>query len=124
MKVAYRFLYLCAIVFAFTSFKPLGGNKAAYKAHFRGTILFAEGKYKNAEAHFRKAYDRIPENFNFAMALALCMGQNGQPDKGISLLQKSSRLISPLDPEYTQKLTLSYFFEGMIQTYSKYCLKV
>lgn len=103
---------------AFTSFiRPFGGKKAAFKAHFRGTILYGEGRYSKAEPLLRKAYESIPENFNFAMALAMCMGQTGDPAKGIELLKKSSRLLSPRDPEYKQKKVLSHFFEGMIHIY-------
>ena len=119
MKSVSRILLLPLLILTFTSFKPFGGGKAAYKAHFRGTILYTEGKYKSAEAQFRKAYESIPENFNFAMALAICMGHNGNPDKGISLLKSSSQQLSPHDPEYEQKLVLSLFFEGMIYTYAQ-----
>lgn len=118
MKMLGRLLFLATLIALLTSFKPLGGSKAAYKAHFRGTILYAEGKFKNAEAHFRRAYESVPDNFNFAMALAVCMGHNGQPDKGIKLLKKSSRTLSPQDPEYDQKKVLSHFFEAMIQIYA------
>lgn len=111
------------MLFCTSFYKPIRSKKAAFRAHFRGTIYYSEGRYTKAEPLLRKAYQTIPDNFNFAMALAMCIGQNGNPEKGISLIKSSSRKLSTRDPEYHQKKTLSCFFEGMVQSYAGHYYK-
>lgn len=100
-------------------FLPSSGNKqkAAFKAHYKGMVLYGEGHYQRAAGKFEEAYQAIPGNYNFALSLAVALSRIGRAAEGLSLLEKCSGLLNAKDPEYFQKLAYQHFFRGMIMMY-------
>ena len=93
-------------------------DKQAYRLHYQGSLLYAEGKYRQAGNNFERAYRLFPENFSFALAHGLCLGRLGDPATAKTILEKARRLISPNDQERQQKLALATFFLGMSFSYA------
>jgi tetratricopeptide (TPR) repeat protein len=93
-------------------------DKQAYRLHYQGSLLYAEGKYRQAGSNFERAYRLFPENFSFALAHGLCLGRLGDPATAKTVLEKARRMVSPTDQERQQKLALATFFLGMSFSYA------
>lgn len=94
-------------------------DKQAYRLHFQGSILYGEGKYRQASANFARATQLFPENFSFALAYGLCLGRLEETGKAQKILQAASRLVPEKDPERAQKMALLTFFKGMVLSYGQ-----
>lgn len=97
---------------------PKEAGKAAYRSNYQGAILYAEGKFILARKQFQRAYEKAPENFQFALSYGLSLGRTGRHQKAISVLAKAQRLLSPDDPEYALKSALCSFYQGASFLYS------
>ncbi|GEM_PF-528275 len=97
---------------------PPPPDKQAYRLHYQGSLLYAEGKYRQASGHFERAYQLFPENFSFALAHGLCLGRMGEPGTAKNVLEKARRLVASNDQERQQKLALATFFLGMSYSYA------
>ena len=112
--------YLLGALAFFLPLKPdIGGQKAAFKAHYKGTLLYNEGHYQRAVQQFDKAYQTIPENYNFMLSLAVGLSRVGRGTEGLNLLRKGGAQLSAKNPAHAQKLAYRYFFEGMILSYTR-----
>lgn len=121
MKHIYRIL-LGSIILLFTggtSPQPVRSIKSAYEHHYKGSLYYKEDRLNKAEYHFRIAYNTVPDNFAFALSLAVCMGRNGDPEDGLKILQRGSAGLDRKDPEYEEKRALKAFFQGFLQCYAK-----
>lgn len=97
---------------------PFGDQKAAFKAHYKGMLAYSEGHYRQAVRQFESAYAIIPQNYNFALSLAVGLSQAGRGIESLDILSKAEAQLSKQDPEYEQKLAYHYFFKGMVFTYA------
>lgn len=111
------FPWALLLFLAITSFSTGGGQKEAFKAHYKGMVLYGEGHYQRAVGKFEQAYHAIPGNYNFALSLAVALSRAGRATEGLKVLDKCSGLLRDKDPEYTQKLAYQQFFRGMILMY-------
>ena len=107
------------LVFALCSSMFLGGGKEAYRNYFLGSYYFAEGNFGQAEGHLRRAYQLHPEQFNFALAYALSLGQQGKTDPALEVLGKGKALLRPQHPDYAHLASLQHFVNGMIFLYGQ-----
>lgn len=115
----YKRLYIPLALLLIGSFSmPFGGQKEAFKAHYKGMLLYGEGHYQRAVRQFEEAHHIIPGNYNFALSLAVGLSRVGRATEGLSLLSKAAGLLSERDPEYLQKLAYQHFFKGMILSYA------
>lgn len=94
-----------------------GGRKAAYRAHYEGTLLYSEGKYRRALGQLQRAYTLLPDNASFALALGLVQGRQGNIQEATNTLQKARQLIPPHAPDAAQQYSLVAFFTGMAYLY-------
>ncbi len=92
-----------------------GRQKAAFSAHYKGMLHYAEAQYSRAVHQFEKAHRIIPDNYNFNLSLGLALSRVGRLDEGLQLVNKSKRLLSPNEPDYEQLLATRSFFLGMMQ---------
>ncbi|GJM31774.1 MAG: hypothetical protein DHS20C18_07750 [Saprospiraceae bacterium] len=90
----------------------------AYRLHYRGTLNYSEGNYQKAVGYFRRAYGLAPDNFSFALSLAVSLSRVGKGDESLKVLHEGERYLLVHDPEYPQKLAMKTFLEGMIYCYS------
>ena len=112
-------LYIPLTLLVITSFAgPFGGQKAAFKAHYKGMLLYGEGNYQRAVRQFEEAYHIIPGNYNFALSLSMALSRVGRATEGLSLLSKAGGLLSERDPDYLQKQAYQNFYRGMILCYA------
>ncbi|MCO6490015.1 MAG: tetratricopeptide repeat protein [Phaeodactylibacter sp.] len=102
---------------AVLSLSTPGGHKAAFRAHYKGMLLYGEGHYQRAVGQFERAYGILPGNYNFGLSLAVALSQAGRAAEGLNILDRSGRLLNARDPEYGQKLAYQQFFRGMIMMY-------
>ena len=108
-------LYIPLTLLVITSFAgPFGGQKAAFKAHYKGMLLYGEGNYQRAVRQFEEAYHIIPGNYNFALSLSMALSRVGRATEGLSLLSKAGGLLSERDPDYIQKQAYQNLYRGMI----------
>ncbi len=123
------FLFRFGILFSFALFSGWSAKKpnvdwdadpdrAAYRAHYEGKLAFENGKVNRAQKAFRTAYLKDPTNAHFAFAWAVTLGQAGKISQALQLIRQSRAGLSRSDPDYAQKHTLSFFFEGMVLLYS------
>jgi hypothetical protein len=94
-----------------------GGGKEAFRNYFIGSHYFAEGQFARAESHLRRAYTLNPEQYNFALAYALVLGQQQKTDAALNVLGKGKNLLTPRHPDYPHLVSLQYFVSGMINLY-------
>lgn len=106
-----------ALLFTLSFTGPFGGQKAAFKAHYKGMLLYSEGQYQRAARQFEEAYNIIPGNYNFALSLAMGLSRVGRAAEGLALLVKAANQLSERDPEYLQKQAYLHFYRGMIHCY-------
>ncbi len=97
---------------------PKEADKAAFRSNYQGTLFYAEGRFVQARHFFRRAYEKAPGNFQFALSYGLSLGRTGRRQKAISVLTGAQRLLSPNDPEYHLKSALCSFFQGTSFLYS------
>jgi len=93
-------------------------QKAAFRAHYKGMLLYSEAHYDRAVGHFEKAHSIIPDNYNFNLSLALALSRVGRADEGLGLLQKSDILLRSGDPDLAQKESTRAFLKGMVLLYA------
>lgn len=96
-----------------------GGGKEAFRNYYLGSYYFAEGVYSRAANHLEKAYRLDPQQYQFALAYALSLGQQEKTDDAISILNKGKNLLYPSHPNYDHLLSLQYFVSGMINVYGQ-----
>jgi len=94
-----------------------GGGKEAFRNYYLGSYYFAEGVYGRAANHLEKAYRLDPEQYQFALAYALSLGQQEKTDDAITILNKGKNLLRATHPNYKHLLSLQYFVSGMINVY-------
>ena len=83
------FLLLMAVFCCLSLATNAGGKgKAAYRNYYFGNYYFAEGQVKRAEGYLRRAHEALPQQLTFALGYALCLGENGSPEKGVEVLQR------------------------------------
>jgi tetratricopeptide (TPR) repeat protein len=111
-----RIIPLLVALLCSSSFVAPAGGKFAHKQHYKGTLYFIDGKYAKALSHFQRAYNKAPDNFNFALSLGLGLGRTGKGKQGIKVLQGAQP--DKQDPAYRQKLALKDFFAGMVHAYA------
>lgn len=116
MKRTLLFLLLTPLLLA-TSLG--GGGKEAFRNYFLGSYHFAEQSYGRAEGHLRRAYQLKPQQYHFALAYAMALGQQGKTTPALRILGKSKTLLRPQHPDYEHLLSLQHFVNGMIQLYAK-----
>lgn len=97
----------------------LFGEKAAYKAHYRGMLYYGEGRHRKAEEQFRQAYRFDQGNHNFALAYGLSLGRAGKTRDAVALLQQVQRNINVADAEAAEKRAVALFFQGASHLYGK-----
>jgi len=102
------------------SHRPVTSPQQAYEWHYRGTLLYGEGRYKQAKDLLQNAYNAQPNNYNFGVAYGLCLGRLGDSGQAQSVFAAARKAILPNDPERAQKLALSTFFSGMSYLYSRH----
>lgn len=96
-----------------------GGGKEAFRNYFMGSHYFAEGQFNRAENHLRRAYQLHPQQYNFALAYALVLGQQEKTDAALSVLGKGKNLLSQQHPDYRHLISLQFFVGGMINLYGQ-----
>lgn len=96
-----------------------GGGKEAFRNYYLGSYYFAEGVYGRAANHLEKAYNLDPQQYQFALAYALSLGQQGKTDDAITILNKGKNLLPVNHPSYKHLLSLQYFVSGMINVYGQ-----
>ena len=111
-----RLLFLL-LFFLFTHAAMAGGGKEAYRNYFLGSYYFAEGDYGRAENHLRRAYQLHPNQYNFALAYALSLGQQQKTDDALEVLGRGKAMLSTRHPDYTHLASLQNFVNGMINLY-------
>lgn len=97
----------------------VGGGKEAFRNYFLGSYYFAEQSYGRAESHLRRAYQLKPQQYHFALAYALALGQQEKTRAALKVLGSSKALLRPVHPDYTHLLSLQRFVSGMIRLYGK-----
>ncbi|MEL6485408.1 MAG: hypothetical protein AAFP96_11260, partial [Bacteroidota bacterium] len=79
-----------------------GKGKAAYRNYYLGTHYYAEGKIKKAESLFKLAYQAVPNQLNFGLAYALCLGETGHPQRGAQVLRALEQGMGPTHRNYKE----------------------
>ncbi len=115
----FRLLLLGLVLITTSASPPVGGQKEAYKHYFKGAFFYGEERYQTALGHFRQAYSAVPEEFNFALSLALCLSRVGKAKEGLAIISKGEKSIRERDPEFAKKRALKYFIEGMVYLYGE-----
>ncbi len=117
-----RLLFLLLLLGTISASPPsyvIAGKKEAYKHYFKGAFFYGEERYQSALGHFRQAYNAVPEEFNFALSLGLCLSRVGKAKEGLSIISKGEQSFSERDPEFAKKRALKFFIEGMIYLYGE-----
>lgn len=99
-------------------FPVKGGKKDAYRHYYVGTFNFQEEDWGSAVRNFRRAYNTVPEEFNFALALALALGRTGADEEALNILRNGAAYLSATDPQFRKKQALRHFVSGMIHHYA------
>lgn len=94
-------------------------QKRAYKVHYEGSLLYSEGKIKQANQKFKIAYQIIPDNFYFAMAYGLSEGRLGHSQEGLAIIQRANRQLAPHAEDYSYQKAIGHFMAGMVYTYQQ-----
>lgn len=115
----FRLLLLLLVLFTTSASPPVAGKKEAYKHYFKGAFFYGEERFQSALGHFRQAYNAVPEEFNFALSLGLCLSRVGKAKEGLNIISKGEKSFSERDPEFAKKRALKYFIEGMIYLYGE-----
>ena len=117
MNSLFRSLFFILAVITGLS-HPVFGQKAAYKHYYKGALCYLEGEMNPAEAHFKKAYTQVPDNFYFATAYGMTLHQTGHYAEGKALLQRARRTLRTSHPDYKSQLASWNFFTGIAHLYS------
>ncbi len=117
MAIKYSSLLLI-LVCLFGPGAEQGRQKVAFKAHYKGMLLYGEAHYERAVRQFEKAHRILPDNYNFNLSLALALSRIGRADDGLALLQQSETLLRPGDPDLRQKKASRLFLNGMVLLYA------
>ena len=65
----------------------------------------------------RKAYQLHPNQYNFALAYALSLGQQQKTDEALGVLGRGKAMLSNRHPDYIHLASLQNFVNGMINLY-------
>lgn len=95
---------------------PASRIRAAYRNYYQGLLHYSEGHFHRAENHLQRAHQIAPANFNFSLALALCLSRVEQGEEGLSLLGRTA--LAPTDPYYEHKQAIRLFVKGMVLYYA------
>lgn len=115
----FRLLFSLLILVSTSSSPPVAGKKEAYKHYYKGAFFYGEDRFQSALGHFRQAYNAVPEEFNFALSLGLCLSRVGKAKEGLSIIAKGEKSFSERDPDFAKKRALKFFIEGMIYLYGE-----
>lgn len=119
MKKTAILLLLGCLPLVFAAFLlPRGGKKAAYRNYYVGTFYFQEENWGGAVRNFRRAYNAVPEEFNFALALALALGHTGADEEALEVLREGAVYLSDDDPLLRRKHALRHYVTGMVHQYA------
>lgn len=113
-------LTAAAVLSSISFSPPAGGEKEAYRNYYVGTFYFQEGELSSAVRNFRRAYAAVPDEYNFALALALALGRNGNADQALNVLQEGAVYLGPDDPDHLKKVALRHFVTGMAHCYAEH----
>lgn len=116
----YFFLYLCTAFLGLpTKVEQPPNLKKAYSEHYQGSLLYAEGQVKKANAKFRQAYQILPDNFHFALAYGLSEGRIGHASSALELIDQAKRQLNRNAPDFAYKSAISHFLKGMVYSYNQ-----
>ncbi len=90
--------------------------KAAYRNYYEGLLYYSEGQFGRAENHLQRAHQIVPGNFNFSLALALCLSRIERGEEGLRLLSRTE--LPATDPYYEHKVAIRHFIRGMVLHYA------
>ncbi len=93
--------------------------KKAYSEHYQGSLLYAEGQVKRANAKFRQAYQILPDNFHFTLAYGLSEGRLGNASSAIKLMDQAKSQLQRHAPDYAYKSAITHFLKGMVYSYNQ-----
>ena len=110
---------ITGLLLIFFTVLQAGGGKAAYRNYYLGNYYFAEGQYNRALRHLDKAYQLNPDDFNFAIALALALGRANHIERALDLAVRSETMLPLRHPDKQQLLAIRHFVLGMIYCYDK-----
>ncbi len=119
MRKAAIYLSVLIACLVSLSLRPPGGEREAYRNYYVGAYYFNEGDTGAATRHFKRAYEAVPDEFNFALAYALSLGRSGSGDEALNVLQRGAAAMTAApDPENRQRLAFRYMVTGLIYTYT------
>lgn len=110
---------LVLVILSVSFAPPAGKKKEAYRNYYVGTFYFKEGQVGNAVRNFRRAYSAVPDEYNFALALALALGRDGDSAEALSVLQEGAVHLGANDPDHLKKVALRHFVTGMAHCYTE-----
>lgn len=111
---------MVSVMISVSFFPDVAGKKEAYRNYYVGTFYFQEGELGSAVRSFRRAYHAVPDEYNFALALALALGKTGNADQALEVLQEGAIYLSATDPEQAKKIALRHFVTGMVYCYTEH----
>jgi len=111
-------IYIIVSLFLCLAFSMPTRREQAYKAHYKGTLYFGEGDYRKAERLFQRAYSAFPDNFNFAMAYGLCIGRQGNTEKGKEVIERATKGLYGSSPLERTRRAIAFFLSGSIAAYA------
>lgn len=113
-------LYLCTTFYSPpASIERIPNLKKAYSEHYQGSLLYAEGQVKRANAKFKQAYQIIPDNFHFALAYGLSEGRLGHSSNALELIGKAQGQLTRNTPDFAYKNAITSFLKGMVYSYNQ-----
>lgn len=112
-------LLLLAVTLSVSFTPSVAGKKEAYRNYYVGTFYFQEDQMGSAVRSFRRAYNAVPDEYNFALALALALGKNGDDEQALRVLQEGAVYLSATDPDQGKKVALRHFVTGMVYCYTE-----
>lgn len=107
-------LFMAALSCLSLSSHTGGGTKAAYRNYYLGNYYFTEGVLPKALSYFRQAHASIPNQPTFGLAYALCLGENGEANKGLLVLESVGRHINPSQKDYLQQRLLWHHVKAIV----------
>lgn len=111
---------MIAVALSCLSLSGVGSSaKMAYRNYYLGNYYFTEGLLPKARAHFRQAYTAIPSQPTFGIAYALSLGESGEAEKGLALLESVSKHLQASQQGYTQQRLLFYYVRAIVASRAK-----
>lgn len=117
LKSSIFWLSLSSTLVLFFSAGP--NRKKAYRQHYEGSLLYSEGRIKQANQKFKNAWQIIPDNFYFTLAYGLSEGRLGHVQAGLELINQAGSQLHRGVEDYDYKRSISSFMAGMVYTYGQ-----